>query len=255
MKKRTSWAPARWPTLVLGLLLTGCGPSYYLTVRPSDAPDQGHDGHQTLVAELDSVEMVLSYSHQRDQQLLFETEVRNGSSRPIEVDPARFYYQPGLSQGVASVTEGAYFLARVPALDPEAQLQNLTTKLNTEDRKATGTSGWEWLTIINDITSDVTAGKRKETPKEEYERKVQYDRDMRNYDYARAQHAETADRTALEVEIWQRKMLRRYTLQPGELMHGYVVFPCLDQTALLRLSAPVGPHNFTFDFNQQRRKY
>jgi hypothetical protein len=255
MKMPCLLGPA-WPTLALGLLLTACAPSYYLTVQPAEPAGKDQNGRQALFAALDSVETVVSFSHQRDQQVLFDVEVRNGSGRPILVDPAQFYYEPAVSQAVASTTAGVGFLlARVPAVDPELQLQKLSGQLATEDRKATGTSGWEWLTIVSDVTADLTASKRKETPKQEYERKLQYDRDMRSYDYSRAQHAETADRTALEADLWQHKMLRRYELQPGELMRGYVVFPALDQSVQLRLGLPLGPHRFTFAFDQQRKEF
>jgi hypothetical protein len=256
MKTTIAIGRRAWPALLLGVLLTACAPSYYLTVEPTGPAGKDQNGHPLLFAAQDSVEAVVSFSHQRGQQVLFDVEVRNGSGRPVLVDPAQFYYEPGVSQTVASTTAGAsFFLARVPAVDPEAQLQKLEGKLATEDRKATGTSGWEWLTMISDVTADLTANKRKETPKQEYERKVQYDQDMRSYDYSRARHAETADRTALEADLWQHKMLHRYLLQPGELMRGYVVFPVLDQSALLLLGLPIGPHRFSFDFSQQRRRY
>ncbi|SHI92013.1 hypothetical protein SAMN02745146_1916 [Hymenobacter daecheongensis DSM 21074] len=246
---------AAWPAVALGLLLTGCAPSYYLSIRPSEAAEKGPDGPQTLFAALDSIEMTVRFAHQRDKELLFEAEIRNGSGRAVLVDPAQFYYQPALAQGVASTANAAYGPSRIAAFDPELKVEQLATKLSTADRKATGTSVWEWLTMLSDVTADVTATKRKETPKQEYERKVQYDQSMQSFDDTRARHAETADRTALELELWQRKMLRRYLLQPGELMHGYIVFPALDQSALLRLSTPIGPHNFTFDFEQQRKQY
>jgi|GEM_PF-3554022 len=240
----------------LGLLLTACGPSYYLTVQPSEAAGAAGAEHQPLFAELDSVKMVFSFSHHRDKEVLFDAEVRNGSGRPILVDPAQFYYEPGISQTVASTTVGAsFFLSCVPAVDPEQTVQSLAAKLGTEDRKATGTSGWEWLTIASDLTADLTANKRKETEQEKYDRKVQYAQSMQGYADNRVRHAEAADRTAMELELWQHQMLRRYLLQPGELVRGYVVFPALDQTVLLRLRTPVGPHQFTFDFDQQRRKY
>ncbi|GAA3925223.1 hypothetical protein [Hymenobacter algoricola] len=254
MKAEFSIGRCGW-SAALALLLTACAPSYYLTVRPSASAGEGAEDHQMLLAELDSVEMGLSFAHQRTTELLFAAEVRNGSSRPILVDPAQFYCQPSITPAGASAPGGAYFPARVPAIDPELKLRTLADQLSTADRKATGVSAWEWLTIASDLTADLSAPKRKETPKEEYERKVQYDRSLQNFDYSRDQHAQTADRTARELELWQHQMLRRYTLQPGELMRGYIVFPSLNQTARLHISTPVGPHTFTFTFDQKPVKH
>lgn len=243
--------------LTLGLLLSGCAPSYYLTVKPSEAvgADKYSNGHETLVADLDSVETRLSFSHQRDKALFFEAEVRNGSDQPVLIDPARFYYEPGVTQTVASTAGAGHFIARVPAIDPEQQLQLLSTRLTTEDRKATGMSGWEWLTIIGNVTEDATANKRKETDQERAGRKDQYHRNLQSFDVAREEHGEKAYYTSVEMELWQRRMLYKYPLQPGELLRGYVVFPIVEQTAQLRVTMPIGPHHFTFDFDQQRLKY
>ncbi|RYU77184.1 hypothetical protein [Hymenobacter persicinus] len=253
---KTHYLLGRWAGPALALLLTACAPSYYLTVRPSEAPDEGHDGHQRLLAEVDSVEMILSYAHQRGQELLFDAEVRNNSTRPILVDPAQFYYYPALTPAAAApVGTPVVLQPRVAAVDPEGRLTQLAGTLSTEDRKATGMSGWEWLTIAGNLSADATAKKRKETEQQTYQRKLQYEKDMREYDNSRAQHAEAADRTARELDLWQFSLLRKALLPPGEKVRGYLVFPVLDQTAQLRVSTPIGPRPFSFEFEQQQRPY
>jgi len=62
----------------------------------------------------------------------------------------------------------------------------------------------------------------------------------------------TGDRLLMEKELWEEKMLRKTTLQPGELIRGYVIFPINPRASKIELIIPVGNENIGFSFQQTR---
>jgi hypothetical protein len=242
-----------WLVVALSLLLTACGPSYYLAVQPQELEGEPINGPQTLFAELDGVEMELAFSHFRIKDAVYEVEIRNGSSRAVLVDPARFYYQLSPTQAAPSTStaDTSSFLAPVPAHDPEAEVQPLSTRLSIDNGIVMGVSEIEWMIILANVTKEAMGKKRREATKAGENPQGNTKPQPLN----EAQEREAGDKIAQELALWQGALLRRYNLQPGELIRGYVVFPGYDQSAVLRLTTPVGPHIFTFDYSQKRLKY
>ncbi|QIL75380.1 hypothetical protein [Hymenobacter sp. HDW8] len=246
MSSRLYFGCNAWLLVMLGLLLTACGPSYYLAVQPTELKGDPVNASQTLFAELDGVEVELTFSHFRIKDAVFQAEIRNGSSQPVMVDPANFYYQLSALQAALSTADTASFLPPVPAYDPEAEVQPLSTRLSIDNGAVMGVSEIEWLVIMASVTKEAIGKKRLEASRTT---------ENRQKSTPQTQGKDVDDMIAQELELWQGAMLRRYNLQPGELIRGYVVFPGYDQAAVLRIITPVGPHVFTFDYSQKRLKY
>lgn len=240
-----------WLVMALGALLTACGPSYYLTVQPTDLEGQAKNAPQTLLAEVEGVEMELTFSHFRIKDLAFKAEIRNGSTEPVLVDPAQFYYLSGVAPAANAKAEKATSRTRVKAYDPEAEQQPLTTRLSMQEGVVMGVSELEWLLVMASASKEAMAKARIQT--KQIKSKGQENTEPQLPGPVQEQVA--GDKIAEELELWQGKLLRKYTLQPGELIRGYVVFPKLKQKTMMRVTAPVGPHVFTFDFNHKWLTY
>jgi hypothetical protein len=142
-------------------------------------------------------------------------------------------------------------LPPVPAYDPEAEVQPLSTRLSIDNGTVMGVSEIEWLIIIANVTKEAMGKKRREASRAGESQQGKTKRQP----LSEAEERAAGDKIAQELELWQGTLLRPYNLQPGELIRGYVVFPGYDQSAVLRIITPVGPHVFTFDYSQKRLKY
>ncbi|TGE18621.1 hypothetical protein [Hymenobacter elongatus] len=263
MNLRYSLLRGALATLITAAGLTSCAPSYYLAVKPGQPDSEWPDGRPSMSTNFDWVEVQVCYSHLRDKELLLEVEIRNGSDSAVAVNPGTFYYQPVMmdrataKQNAVQMNASVTFVpAQVYAIDPEHRLEQLRTKLDSEARKANGTSALEWLSLVGNLAEDLTPVKGTEKEKQAEEvRREQARLDSRIYfEDQRMDHAVKADQTVIEKEFWETKMLRKHILQPGELVHGYVTFPAIDQTLLLRVAMPVGERTLIFDFDQERKK-
>ncbi|TGE28052.1 hypothetical protein [Hymenobacter metallicola] len=250
-------------TALLAAGLPSCGPSYYLTVKPSQPDSEWHDGRPAVSTNFDSVEVQLAYSHLRDKELMFEVEIRNGSDSAVAINPGTFYYQPVMMDRATAKKNAvklnpnvSYVPSMVYAINPEARIQQLSARLDKEARKANGVSALEWFSIIGNVAEDLTPvkGTEKEKQAEELRREQARIDNKIYFEEQRLNHAEQADRAFNEKELWEVKMLRKNILRPGEMAHGYVVFPVFDQTLLLRISMPIGERTLIYDFDQERNK-
>ncbi|MCB2377382.1 hypothetical protein LGH70_07310 [Hymenobacter sp. BT635] len=241
---------------------SSCGPSYYLAVKPSQPDSEWHDGRKAVSTNFDRVEVQICYSHLRDKELMFEVEVRNGSDSAVTINPSSFYYHPVVPDQVTAKKNGVKLNGNVImpsvvyAVDPEARIQQISAKLRKEARKATGTSALEWFSLAGNIAESLTPvkGTEQEKKAEAWRREDKRINDEIFFEEQRIQHAQQANQAVVDKQLWEVEVLRKNTLQPGELARGYVTFPSYEQTALLRVSLPVGRRTLFFDFDQDRKK-
>jgi hypothetical protein len=243
--------------------LASCGPTHFLTVKPVQPDSEWADGRPSVSTNFDSVEVQVCYSHVRGKEVLFEVEIRNGSTGEVAINPGTFYYMPVMmdkktarQNAVKMNANVSYVPAQVYAIDPEHRIQALGNKLNYEARKANGISFMEWMDMASSITEVVAPpkGTEQERQAEEQRRQEQHLSNAMTAESQHIDHAVKADQTALEKQYWETKVLRKHILKPRELARGYVAFPCYDQTLLLRVSMPIGERTVLFDFDQERKK-
>jgi hypothetical protein len=245
MRIRLFFGFSTWLLVTFSLLLTACGPSYYLAVQPTELEAEAINAPQTLFAELDGVEMEITFSHFRIGDAVYQAEIRNGSSQSVVVEFRGVQSAPSTTNTSALLPP-----VPVPAHDPEAEVQPLSTRVNIANDVVMGVTEIEWIVIRASITQEAIAKRRRAMQR------------VRNSPPA-APHLQNEQAkqndinvlTAQELALWQGPLLRRYDLQPGELIRGYVVFPSYAESGVLRITAPVGPHVFTFDYAQKRLKY
>lgn len=239
--------------MVLAFLLTACGPSYYLTMKPAQSSGRWVDGHEISQDAHDSVEVHVGFVRYGANGVIFEVSLRNHSGRPILVAPASFYYLPVATLPVAS-TAPVELPGRVAAMDPEPRLQQLTTSIGYEAEQATEVSTGEVLSGLSNIVESVASIKNKETDEQIKEREQRHRNDASYYDNQRLQHAANADLLLSEKQELEQYALRKNTLEPGQSARGYVYFSRTDMADLLRLVVRVNEHPLTFNFEQARVK-
>jgi hypothetical protein len=242
------------PLVALALWLSSCGPTYFLTMKPSRSSGEWAHGREVARQQHDSLDVRLSFVRYEPNQLVFEAEFRNNSDSAVLISPAAFYFQPIATQPVASTTAMGLLPGRVPAVDPELRLAELDRRAEEETRKATRAGILQFATTVACIALDVSSIGRKETSSQFQARQTLSATLPVAFAAARIEHSMAADELSAEAGIMADQALRKTTLEPGFKVRGTVYFPRCDQADLLRLTMPVRQQPVIFDFSQQRSK-
>ncbi|UPL47812.1 hypothetical protein [Hymenobacter sublimis] len=243
--------------VLLGLVLSACGATSSLSVTPRQANGPWVNGHPTsLIRHPDSVQVRAGFIRSEPAELVFETEITNTSDRPVLVAPETFYLLllPPDSAAEATMTKGI-FDSRVPALNPEVQLQQLRAKLDKEADKATGVSWFEILTSATHIAEDVASISKKETAEQVAERDYRHQSDEAYFDEQRENHAQKADHLYSQHENLAAVVLRKTTLEPGQRVRGHVYFPRKDYAKRLRLVVFFDERPVQFEYTQTMQRH
>ena len=238
-------------------LLIGCGPSYLLTMAPSHPNGPSINGHPTSLSARpdDSVEVRLGFVRYEEKELVFEVEVNNNSTRSVLLAPDTFYYTPLYTDTpdtlTASATAATLEPARVPALDPEARLQQLAKRLDKQANKAQG-GGWlELVTSATHLAEDVASIKKKETDQQSAEREQRHADDEQFLADQREEHAQKADVLYDQKRNLEAVALRKTLLPPHQYVTGQVHFPRTDAAHQLRMVVFFNERPVTFTFIQR----
>jgi hypothetical protein len=227
--------------------LTGCMPSYYITLHPPAGAARWDNGQELVVAAADSVEVRMSVAATAPAYVEFFVTVRNTSARPVLVAPEQFF---ALVDFPATKNAPGGQL-RIGAEDPELALHTLNQQTDHHDRKSTGVSALELLSTVNNVAQDLSSGKRKETEAEYNARKAAYASEMDGYEEKRYNHALQADRLRYQTQFLEETRLRKTTVEPGYALEGRVRFRAWSPGANhLRLVVPVAGRELTGDFVQ-----
>lgn len=235
-----------------GASLTACTATSFLTLTPARPDGPWVNGHATsLTQHPDSVQVQVGFIRHEPTALVFETEIRNNSGRPIQVAPEAFYY---LMLPPDTVTERQQakriFESRIPAFDPEVQLRQLAARLDKQAAKATNVSWFELLTSATHIAEDAASIKKKETAEQIAERDSRHQNDDAYFEEQREQHAQQADQLYSQQQSLEATVLRKITLEPGQRAVGQVHFPRRDYARRLRLVVFFDERPVQFDFTQ-----
>lgn len=237
-------------------LLASCGPSYLLTMAPSRPNGPSVNGHPTSLSTRpeDSVDVRLGFVRYEEKELVFEVEVNNNSTRPVLIAPETFYYTPLYSDApdtVGSATAAMLEPARVPALNPEARLQQLAKRLDKQANRAEG-GGWlELVTSATHIAENVSTITKKETDQQIAEREQRHASDEAFLADQREQHAQKADVLYDQKRNMELVALRKTLLPPRQYVTGQVHFPRTDGAHQLRLVVFFDERPVTFNFTQR----
>ncbi|UOQ64912.1 hypothetical protein [Hymenobacter volaticus] len=238
-------------SVTCGLLLAGCSPSYFMTTklsRPSGLWPTGYARSDKPIA--DSVVVRLGFVRYEQQELVFEADVRNVSSRSVVVAPETFYYLPIATTPMASVAPATNFPTRVAAINPELRLAQLATRLAEETDLATKVSLWELFTTVSNLAEN-NPSKKKETEVQVQEREQRHRQVSAYFAEQYELHAVQADKLFEIKQSLEYRLLRTTTLEPGQHTRGYVCFPRTDAANLLQVVAALAGHSVTFDFVQK----
>ncbi|RPD47777.1 hypothetical protein DNI29_10060 [Hymenobacter sediminis] len=236
--------------------LTACTATSFLSLTPTRPDGPWVNGHPTSLSQHpDSVQVRVGFIRYEPTALVFETEIGNYSDRPIQVAPENFYYLMLPTDSIAEkqLAKGI-FESRVPALDPEVQLQQLAAKLDKQAAKATNVSWFEILTSAAHIAEDVASIKKKETAEQVAERDYRHQSDDAFFEEQREQHAQQADQLYDQQVSMEATVLRNTTLEPGQRVVGQVHFPRRDYAKRLRLVVFFDERPVQFDFIQATAK-
>lgn len=235
-------------------LLTACGPTYFLSMHPSEGSGVWADGSETARQLHDSVDVRISFVRYEVGRMVFEADLRNTTRRPLTVGPTDFYFQPVATQPVASTAPALYMPSRLSAFDPEPRIQGLTSQVAQESEAATKVSTNEVLTNLSHVVEDLASLKKTETKEQIAARETKQQSENNYYTRQRLEAAAAADQHRAQLDELQHQSLRRNTLEPGQRVRGYVYFPRVDLADVIRVSAPGLAAGTTLDFTQTRTK-
>ena len=273
-----------WPLLAVLALASACAPTYQLGLKPAHPTSRFVEGREQAQAQLDSVEVGLSFVCYEPTRVVFEAEYRNPTHHALVVDPAAFRYEPSrlpapiLPAGqkvrrpnplpgteVTAATAAASQRLLLPALpaqavaayDPEPEITRLRA---TADQEAAKAARFDWLGLALTITSvalDISSVGERQTVSQYQSRAAIQDMAFA-YNVAsaanKAEHAISADVLQQRAAHLQEYALRKVTLEPGQQVRGYLYFPRYDAADGLVLQAPVGSRVVPLEFSQLRRR-
>lgn len=240
--------------MVVTSLLTACGPTYFLSMHPSEGSGMWADGSETARQLHDSVDVRLGFVRYEVGRMVFEADLRNNTQRPLTIGPTDFSFQPIATQPVASTAAAPYMPSRLSAFDPEPQIQGLTSQIAQESEAATKVTTAEVLTSLGHVVENLASLKKTETKEQIAARESNQQSENDYYTRQRLEAAAAADQHRAQLDELQHQSLRRNTVEPGQRVRGYVYFPRVDLADVIRVSAPGLAAGTTLDFTQTRTK-
>ncbi|SDX39591.1 hypothetical protein [Hymenobacter psychrophilus] len=238
-------------SLLLGMLLTACGPNRYLSMSPVG---WGSTPVSDLISHPDSVYVRFHFVRAEDQELVFEAEFSNAANHSVTIDPAQFYFLPLPDSAANRPAYLGLAPSRYQASDPETRLSLLTVHRDEQAEKAEKVSLFEILTMVVNTAEDIKSIGKDETAAQEEARDIAHQNDRISFDNERAGHADEAQALHAQATTMASALLRRATLQPGDRAVGLVYFPRLDAARQLRFVLAFNGQPVPFDFTQELRK-
>ncbi len=251
-------------------LLTSCAPPPQSSVRFTPvAVDSSFmdDGREFVTLQKDSVQLAAAFDRCDDQYLIFNVEIINQSSRPVTIDPVKFYYQLQDTSQQIQYANGW----QVPvsyAFSPDQEVIRLEQEIKREEARLKAKRVF-WTVFAVAATVATVAVIAENNSKSSRNRESSFQRantdrtvinawaltmdvsseaarsSVGNY-YAKTENLES------QKETWEKYPMRGKTLQPGERLYGDVVFKPHVGTGLMQFVFPVESQQFVIQFNQMR---
>ena len=213
--------------LILGLV---CGFSF--TVESQEtlylepyAPDgKIVNGREYIPLSNEKIKLELAYDCKLEEKLLFDLVVFNNTNQTITVSPSSFYYL-GLDDPDA---DSSRFPARM-ALAPEQPYKWYDRSMEEPQYENTFAS---FMEIPNAFAEAFFGSAGTRTPPRTYRSEL-----------------ERIDRLK---ETIREEMMQEMKMAPGEVVNGFVYFPCQKETETLLFCFPIDNLEFQFVYMQKR---
>lgn len=228
----------------LGLLLTGCAPTMTYQLRPVSGDVTQIDGRTiTRATTSDSLVIVASYEREDLQYIALDIEVKNKTSRVLDVDPAQF------STLALDVNKTALpdpltvdIVYQRTAADPDREAKNVVVNRGQEEKRLKRARIINTVLMVAVVVGSVAASSKPQR----YERYVA-NRITYNGAFQLLQAKRIIDHTAFANRMqrldyedyrWHELAMKRTTLQPGESVRGFVYLLKAPKAAFLQLQYP-----------------
>ena len=228
-----------------GLLLASCVSPYNISkITPAEENTNWAWGREFAHKTIDSVVVKISYETNDRNNVIFNVEIENNSSRPVLVAPESFWSR------MSGDNLPKYIIQQQKAVDPESYYLELAKQKSRQDAE-------EYNTAINHVTLSVVetasavASAGKETLEEREERQLA--REEARYNREIEVYALENKRISLNdrKKFLDQTILRKSTLPPNSVIYGEVYFQRHDLATAYDIYVPVNGKPLKFSFKQQ----
>lgn len=222
--------------------LAGCTTGVYQLTPVSG--DVGQlNGRPVTRAEQDSVAVVASYEREDLGYVALDIEVKNLTTHPIEVDPARFYTVPlDKAQGTLPDPLNPARFQQQFAADPVTEARQVAASQAGEEKRLKRAKIFNTVLMVATVASAVAASGKSHSYRESFSRQINVNtafqaiQTKRIIDYTT--FANRMQRYDYEAYRWHDLALKRTTVAPGESVRGFVYLPKAPKAAFLQLVYP-----------------
>lgn len=237
-------------------MLVSCGPSVYNNIRITPALGTGiwQDGREISEKTVKKVRVAVAFEKINEREMVYDVTITNNGKTNILFDPATvfcngYFEIPGVDTGTQPA--GDTLAAGNPDVvlnsnDPEQMIKDVETMKVNED------SSYQSDQIANDVgccigaVGSVTA-KNDEEREDAREMVEDAERDSRRREN---EHMLRMQKLNDQTVYYEKEMLRKTTVLPGQTVRGKVHIPVNLKTKLLILNIPLNDLQFDFVFGQ-----
>ena len=235
--------------VALALLFSSCVRPYNISkVTPVETNTTWAWGREFVFQTLDSIVVKIAYETNDRNNVIFNVEFENNSSKPVLVAPERFWSQ---MSGTA-LPKGTWLQHK--AVDPESFYLDLTKQKSRQEADELNKAIKEVNISMPVTASTANTNPSQQTPEDSKEQeqisnKNPYYREIEVYSLE-SKHISLNDRK----RFLDQTILRKSTLPPHSIISGEVYFQRHDQADAYELFIPVNGKVLKFRFKQQIEK-
>ncbi len=228
----------------LAFVLQSCGTNY-TALKSLEKNVSTYNGIDYIQKEdtINNYKIVCSYSHNNPHYYAMFVEIFNYSNDTLTLDPDKFRIKTGL-------INDSMFLAKTNdrALIPEAEIRRIMEEnANLSNKTKNKQVALGILSLLN-IGVMVARAASSDNESADLSSHIAIQSTLIS-EMVNAKHYEEIDRiqNLSEKEFWENEALRKTTLNPGEKVKGYVLFPISDSSSeIIKLIFPINKSNFEF---------
>ncbi|RAK00390.1 hypothetical protein LX87_02092 [Larkinella arboricola] len=235
-----------WVCLLALTGLSGCATKVY-QLTPVSGEVAQIEGRPTTKAETDGIAVVASFERLDMQYVALDIEVKNGTDRPFDVNPADFEYTAlDDEQKTLFVTNNA---SQKPlmfsAADPVREADRTSVNQEREVKRLKTAKIINTVLMVAAIASDVatSSNRSNQRPERWVQNRVTHDNIYAAIQAKRIiDHGMFADRMQrydYETYRWKELSMKPTTLQPGESVRGLVYLPMSRDARHMLVNFPV----------------
>ncbi|MEN8194724.1 MAG: hypothetical protein ABFS12_18025, partial [Bacteroidota bacterium] len=227
---------SRFGLLLLSICFVtiGCSAPTVFNLETTDSEYNYHKGNKVVWREDSIATTLLNFEYHEGEYFSFYTEITNNSNSTYLVDPALFYAEiiKPSSKGIA-------------VIDPELKIKQIEDEIRDTESSKEAAIGMNIIFGLFNVVADIAS----DAPPEEVVDDVAF--------WGTSAHNEAVEHDIAKENLhnlklyWEKNVLRKTTLAPGDYIGGLFYLPVQYDAELLKLVVKVAETEHKFIFEQR----